>query len=92
MPRTTTSFYSVRGLHRWSSRQGSENLAEEATALLAAKWEKPYSQVCGYVNARMSIAIVRVTHLYLRGSRIPTGRMSRHPQWEDSAGLSIFHR
>jgi hypothetical protein len=48
---------------------------------LAAKWEKPYSQVCGYVNARMSIAIVRTTHLcLLRGSRIPTGRMSRHTQ------------
>jgi hypothetical protein len=26
--------------------------------LLAEKWEKPYSVVCGYVNAQMSIAIV----------------------------------
>jgi hypothetical protein len=24
------------------------------SALLAEKWEKPYSQVCGHVNARMS--------------------------------------
>jgi hypothetical protein len=28
-------------------------------ALLAEKWEKAYSQVCGHVNARMSIANVR---------------------------------
>jgi hypothetical protein len=28
------------------------------SSLLAEKWEKPYSVVCGYVNAQMSIAIV----------------------------------
>ena len=60
---------------------------------LAVKWERPYSQVCVYVNARMSIAIVRGSHLCLRGSRIPTSRMSnRLPQWEDSAGLGLFRR
>jgi hypothetical protein len=37
MPRTTTSFHSVRGLHRWSSRQGSENLAAEA--ICPTRWE-----------------------------------------------------
>jgi hypothetical protein len=36
------------------------------------------------------IAIVRATHLCLRDSRIPTSRMSRLPQWEDTAGLSFF--
>jgi hypothetical protein len=34
------------------------------------KGGKSYSDVCGYVNARMSIAIVRATHLCL-GSRVP---------------------
>jgi hypothetical protein len=59
--------------------------------LLGGKWEKPYSEVCGYVNARMSIAIVRATHLCIRGSRIPTGKMcNRLPQWEDKAGLGLF--
>jgi hypothetical protein len=72
----------------------ANKLLKKLSALLAAKWEKPYSQVCGYVNARMSIiAIVRATHLCLQGSRIPTaGRMSRRSQWEDSARLSLFHR
>ena len=61
--------------------------------MLTEKWSKPYSEVCGYVNARMSIAIVRATHLCVRGSRIPTSKMSKRlPQWEDQAGLSLFHR
>jgi hypothetical protein len=43
--------------------------------------EKPYAVVRGYVNARMRIAIVRATHICLRGSRIPTSEMSnRRPQ------------
>jgi hypothetical protein len=57
---------------------------------ICSQWENPYSHVCGYVNARMSIAIVRATHLCLRGSLIPTSQMSRLPQWEDTAGLSLF--
>ena len=52
-----------------------------------------YCEVCGYVNARMSIAIVRATHFYLRGSRIPTSKMcNRLPQWEDKAGPRLFRR
>jgi hypothetical protein len=59
--------------------------------MLSEKWEKPFSEVCGYVNARMSIAIVRATHLCIRGSRIPTGKVcNRIPQWEDKAGLGLL--
>jgi hypothetical protein len=47
--------------------------------------------VRGYINTRMSIAIVRATHICLRGSRIPSSKMSnRFPLWEDKAGLSLF--
>jgi hypothetical protein len=66
-------------------------LLQRLSSLLAEKWEKPYSVVCGYVNARVSIAIVRATHLCLRGSRVPFSHFSsRRPQWEDKAGLSLF--
>jgi hypothetical protein len=68
-------------------------LLRKLSAVLAEKWEKPHSEVCGCVkNARMrSIAIVRATHLCIRGSRIPTGKMcNRLPQWEDKAGLGLF--
>jgi hypothetical protein len=69
----------------------AKTLLKKLSSLLADKWEKPYSVVCGYVNAQMSIAIVRATHLCLRGSRIPTSQMSdRRPQWEGNAGLGLF--
>jgi hypothetical protein len=49
--------------------------------------------VYNHGNARMSIAMVRATHLCLWGSRIPTSQMSnRRPQWEDKAGLGLFQR
>jgi hypothetical protein len=66
-------------------------LLRKLFAMLAETWKKPHSEVCGYVNARMSIAIVRATHPCIRGSRIPTGKMcNRLPQWEDKAGLGLF--
>ena len=68
-----------------------KTLLRKLSSLIAEKSGKCYSTVCGYVNARMSIAIARATHLTLRGSRIPTSKMScRLPQWEDSAGFSLF--
>jgi hypothetical protein len=75
-------------------RKEAKTLLEKILALLAEKWEKLDSEVCGYVNARMSIAIVvQVTHLCLRGSHIPTSQMCNcHPQWEDKAGLSLFRQ
>jgi hypothetical protein len=67
---------------------------KEAKSLLEAlskKWDKPRAVVRGHASARMSIAIVQATHICLRGSRIPTSKMSnRFPLWEDKAGLSLF--
>jgi hypothetical protein len=78
---------STDGLIGEEARTVMRKLSEK----LADKWRKPYSEVSGYVNAHMSIAIVRATHHCLRGSRVPTSRMSnRCPQWEDQAGLSLF--
>jgi hypothetical protein len=58
---------------------------------LAQKWKRSYSQTCGYVTAHLSISIIRATHMCLRGSPIPTSRISaRFPQWEDGAGLALF--
>ena len=66
-------------------------MLKKLSARLAEKWEKPYSEVCGrYANAPVSIAIVRATHLCIRGS-IPTSKMcNRRPQWEDKAGIGLF--
>ena len=67
------------------------NLLKMLAARLSKKTQRPYSQVCGFVNARMSIAIVRATHFGIRGSRVPTGRMSaRFSEWDDGAGLGML--
>jgi hypothetical protein len=44
-------------------------LLRKLSAMLAENWEKPYSEVGGCVNARMSVAIVRATHFCICGSR-----------------------
>jgi hypothetical protein len=45
----------------------AETFAKHLAAKLANKLLKIYSQVCGYAKARLSIAIVRATHLCLHG-------------------------
>ncbi|KAL5477407.1 hypothetical protein EMCRGX_G024203 [Ephydatia muelleri] len=48
----------------------AEHFLKRMAANLARKWEKPYSQTCGYVRARLALAIIRATSLCLRGSRV----------------------
>ena len=56
--------------------------------LLAKKWHTAYSVTCGYVYARISIAILRATHLCIRGSREPFRNSStKLSQWDDGAGI-----
>jgi hypothetical protein len=47
-----------------------QTFAKRLAGLLSEKWRRPYCQLCGYVNARLSIALVRATHRCLRGSRV----------------------
>jgi hypothetical protein len=80
---------SVDGLLGREAKTFSKRLA--ASSQLSSKWQPSYSEVCGYVNARLSITIVRATHLYLRGSRIPTDKISaRQALLEDGAGLGLM--
>ena len=73
-------------------------LGEEAKSInkrlgskLAEKWKSPYSTVMEFVNARVSVAILRATHLYLRGSRVPYRHIStKRSEWDDGAGLSML--
>jgi hypothetical protein len=73
-------------------------LGKEANAVLkvlaartATKAGKSYLNVMGHLRTRMSIAIVRKTHVCLRGSCIPTSQMcNRIPQWYDLAGMALL--
>ena len=38
-------------------------------SLLATKWDRPYSEMVGYVRGRMSLAVVRANTMVLRGAR-----------------------
>ena len=58
---------------------------------LATRWKQSYSKACGYIKSRIAITLLRATHLYIRGSRVPAHRISvQRPQWEDAAGLNLF--
>ncbi len=69
----------------------AKELLKRLSLRLSDKWEQPYSVVRGFVNARISIAIVRATHLCLRGLRVSASKISRRFQWEDSASRGL-HR
>ena len=58
---------------------------------LSTNWWQPYSTTCGYVQNRSAITMVRSTHLYIRGSRMPEILISfQWPQWEDGADFHLY--
>ena len=61
--------YCVQPVHREAEhfpKRIAANQEMRIAANLAHKWEKPYSQTCGYVRARLAYAIIRATSLCLR--------------------------
>ena len=42
---------------------------------LADKWGQPYSHVRGFLNARVSLCLVRASSLCLRSSRVPARKL-----------------
>ena len=58
--------------------------------MLAEEWEKPYSIVRSFIDARMSIALVRATTRCIRGSKIPARNMSNRFRWKVGAGLGLL--
>ena len=64
---------------------------KKLAAKLESKWRTPYSVTCGFVNARISIAILRASHRCLRGSRVPFRHASTTwSSWDDGAGLGLI--
>ena len=67
----TTLVYSVDGMACAEAKAFERRLA----SLLAKKHDRRYSEMCGFVKARMSLAVVRSNTLLLRGGR--AGRAAR---------------
>ena len=66
----------------------AKHFVKRIVANLAHKWEKPYSQTCGSVRARLAFAIIRATSLclHVNGSRV---------KWRSGLGMddgSTSHR
>jgi hypothetical protein len=61
----TPLVFSVDGMEGTEATAARKHLA----ARLAAKWNLQYSQMCGFVKARLSLALVRATSRCLRGTR-----------------------
>ena len=81
----TPLVFSVDGMRGAEATAASKRLA----SLLSKRWNRPYSQVCGFVRSRLSMALVRATSLCLRGSRDPVERAPTF-QWESGTGLMLY--
>ena len=64
----TPLVFSVDGLRGAEAESATKRLS----SLLASKWKRAYSEVCGFVRSRLAITLVRSASLCLRGARDPT--------------------
>ena len=81
----TPLVFSVDGLRGQECEAASKRLA----SLLAAKWSRTYSEVCGFVRSRLALSLARSASRCLRGDRNPVHR-SPITGWESGAGLALF--
>ena len=71
---------------------GAEALAEQRrlTALLSYKLKQEFSEMCGFVRARMSLVIVRSNSLLLRDPSHKGVRIWQGPELMDGAVMSLI--
>ena len=87
LSRATPSLLSLCGFMWWKAWKRSHGSTTKPS--LAKKSESPIPKLKLH-EVQDDYSIVRAT-LCIRGSRIPTSRMSQHPLWEAGAGLSLFY-
>ena len=70
---------------------GAEDLAAQKrlAALLSYKLKQEYSEMCGFVQARMSLAIVRYNILLLRGPCKKEVRIRHRPELTDGTMMAL---
>ena len=67
--------------------EGAQAFLRRLGRRLAAKWQRAYSQVFGFIKARMSVAILRASSQFLRGPR--TRVQGAVCMMEDGAALGV---
>ncbi|KAI2507264.1 hypothetical protein MHU86_7100 [Fragilaria crotonensis] len=81
----TPLVFSVDGMQGVEATAASRRLASS----LASKWKRSYSEVCGFVRSRLSIALVRSASRCLRADRNPM-RRTPFPMWDSGTGLGLY--
>jgi hypothetical protein len=81
----TPLVFTVDGLLGAECKAATQRLA----AQLAGKWSRPYSDICGFVRSRLSLALVRTTSLCLRGTRDPTAKSPTF-HWDSGSGVALY--
>ena len=81
----TPLVFSVDGMNGEEATAASRWLASR----LASKWRRSYSEVCGFVRSRLSIALVRSASRCLRADRNPM-RRTPSPMWDSGTGLGLY--
>ena len=71
---------------------GAEALAAQKrlAALLSYKLKREYSEMCGFVRARMSLSIVRSKSMLLRGPRNKEACIQKRPELTHGAVMALF--
>ena len=71
---------------------GAEELAAQKSldALISYKLKREYSEMCGFVRARISLAIVRSNSLILRGPWDKGARIWQRPELTDGAVMALI--
>ena len=71
---------------------GAEALAAQKSlsVLLSYKLKREYSEMCGFVRARMSLEIVRSNSLLLRGPCNKVARIRQQPELTDGAEMALL--
>eukprot|EP00957_Ditylum_brightwellii_P050689 3842872-Ditylum_brightwellii.AAC.1 len=59
-------------------------------SLLAVAWQREYSEMCGFVKARMALALAQSNTLLLRWERDNEGGIRRCQVMKDGAGMEIL--
>ena len=82
----TPMVYSADGI------PGAEALAahKRLAALLSYKLNQEYSEICGFVWARMSLAVVRSNSLLLRGPCNKGARIQQQPELTNGAVMALL--
>ena len=78
--------YSADGIPRAEALAMQKRLA----ALLSYKLKRKYSEMCGFVQVRMSLAIVISNSLLLRGPRDKGAHIRQRPELTDGVVMSLL--